>query len=343
VWKRIAWIGLVLVVAVFGFALDSMRRGGEFTTLTPRPLDCRAVPGVIGPEDITIDRARKVAYISATDIRAVMANRPGVGAIYRYALGDAAPTVVYTRTDGSFHPHGISLLSDRRGPDLLYVVNHPTNELHTIEVFEVDANGARQVQTFRDPLLVSPNDVVAISRDELYVANDHAIGRGPGQLWDDALRRERAQIVHIRSGVSRVVVSDLAYANGINATPDGSVVYVAESTGRRMRVYKRTASTGDLALQRTIDVGLGPDNIEIAANGSLYIAGHPKLITFLRHAANAKVLSPSEVVRVANGKVERIYLDLGSEISGSSVAAPFDDHVLIGAVFADHFLDCKLP
>jgi arylesterase/paraoxonase len=342
-WKRIAWIGLGLVVALIGFALDSMRHAGELTGLTPVRLDCRAVPGVIGPEDITVDRARKVAYISATDSRSFMANRRGVGALYRYGLGDTAPTLIYTRTDGSFRPHGISLLSDQNGPDLLYVINHPTNESHTIEVFEIDANGARQVQTLRDPLLVSPNDLVAVNRDELYVANDHAIGRGPGQLWDEALRRERAQIVHIRSGVSRVLVSDLAYANGVNAKPDGSVVYVAESTGRRMRAYQRTASTGDLKLLKTIELGMGPDNIELAANGDLYIAGHPKLITFLRHAANAQVLSPSEVVRVANDKVERVYLDLGSGISGSSVAAPLDNHLLIGAVFADHLLDCKLP
>lgn len=342
-WKPIAWIGLVLVAALFGLAFDSYRRAGELATLTPHPLDCRAVPGVIGPEDITIDRAHKVAYISATDSRASMAHRPAVGALYRYALGDTAPTRVYTRADDSFHPHGMSFWSDGHGPDRLYVVNHPTNESHTIEVFEIDASGARLVQTLRDPLLVSPNDVVAVARDELYVTNDHGRGRGPGQLWDDLLRRERGQILHMRNGASRIVVSDLAYANGINVNANGSAVYVAESTGRRMRVYKRTASTGDLELLRTIDLGMGPDNIEISPSGRQYIAGHPKLISFMRHASDARVLSPSEVVRVTSGRVERIYLDLGGAISASSVAAPLEDHLLIGAVFADHFLDCKLP
>jgi arylesterase/paraoxonase len=343
VWKRIGLIGLLFVLALLGLAFDSFRRAGEFGKLTPRPLDCRAVGGVIGPEDITVDRGRDVAYISATDARAFGRGQPAAGGIYRYALGDPKPTPLYAPRGDRFHPHGIGFFSDGQGPDLLYVVDHETSTSHAIAVFEVDTSGLHYARSIHDPLLVSPNDVVAVARDELYITNDHGVNRGPAQLRDDVLRREHGQIVHVKAGKLSVLASDLAYPNGINVDASGTEVYVAESVGRRMRVYRRTPRTGALKLLHVIELGTGPDNIELAPDGSLFIAGHPKLLTFLRHASNPNVLSPSEVVRVAHRKVEPIYLDLGSQLSASTVATPFHDRLLIGTVFADHFLDCKLP
>jgi arylesterase/paraoxonase len=342
-WKRFAVAALVLLVVVAAIALDSMRRAGEFLTLTPQPLDCREVTGVIGPEDITVDRARNVAYISSTDSRTFMKNGAGSGALYRYALGDEKPTQIYTQSDGRFHPHGIGFWSDDNGPDLLYVVNHQTQTSHSIEVFEIDASGgAKHVKTLSDPSLISPNDVVAVARNELYVTNDHGVGRGPGQLFEDVLRRKRAQIVHVRDGRFETLVRELAYANGINASKDGKTIYVAESTGRSMRTYARAAADGGLELQATIELEMAADNIELAPDGSLYVAGHPKALTFLRHVSDASVLSPSQVDRITKGKVERVYLDLGQQLGAATVAAPFGEHLLIGSVFADHFLDCKL-
>lgn len=339
--KIVLWVSLGFVAVAFAFAFDSVRRAGELASLTPRPLDCRSVPGLIGPEDITVDLARDVAYVSATDSRAFMKEQRAFGALYRYALGDERPKQLYTAD--RFHPHGIGYFSDGTAPDLLYVVNHETMTSHAIEVFEVSDAGLRHVQTLRDPLLVSPNDVVAVRRGELYVTNDHGVNRGPGQLIDDLLRRERGQILQLKNGKFRVLASDLAYANGINAKPDGSELYVGESTGRRVRIYARDAASGGITLRQTIDIGTGADNIELAPDGSFYVGAHPKLLTFLKHASNPEVLSPSEVVRIAGGKVEQVFLDPGDQLSASTVAAPFHDRLLIGSVFADHFLDCKQP
>jgi arylesterase/paraoxonase len=345
VLKRVAWLLGIVVFVIVGVVVDSLRRAGELATLTPRPLACRSISGVIGPEDITFDRKRRVAYISGADVRALMNGRPATGALYRYAPGDGSATTIYTRPQNDFHAHGISFLSDGQGPDLLYVVNHPSNAEHTIEVFEIDDSGARLVQTIRDPHLISPNDVIAVSRTELYFTNDHGVPRGPKQLTDDLLRRARAEIVHVKNGTFSVLADDLAYANGINVSADGSELYLSEASGRRLRIYARTPSTGAIQLKRTIELDQGPDNIELGPDGSVYVAGHPKLMTFLRHAKNPSVLAPSEVVRIhpKTFEVERLYLDLGSQLSASTVAAPFDDHVLVGAVFGDHFLDCKLP
>jgi arylesterase / paraoxonase len=341
--QRLFRVALVLLVVLIALAFDILNRAGELNALRARPLNCRKVGGIVGPEDIAIDRAHDVAYLSSTDVRAALKGATARGGLYRYRIGDAQPTLLYSSPKNDFHPHGIAFWSDGAGPDLLYVVNHPGATEHALEVFEVDAGGVRHVQTLRDPALLSPNDVVAVGRGELYVTNDHGRNRGAGQLADDLLRRERAQVLHVRGDKFRIVADDLAYANGIAAALDRATLYVAETTRQRMRVYGRAPETGDLTLAREVELYTGADNIEVAPDGSQWIGAHPKLLTFLRHQADERIPSPSEVIRVERDRVQRVFLDLGSLLSASTVATPLSGHVLIGAVFADHFLDCELP
>ena len=61
---------------------------------------------------------------------------------------------------------------------------------------------------------------------------------------------------------------------------------------------------------------------------------------------DSTVLSPSQVYRVSfdwnnNHTIEEVYLNLGDELSGSTVAAVYDNTVLIGSVFENYFLDCS--
>jgi arylesterase/paraoxonase len=163
--KRLGWIGLALTLVIATLVFDSLRRAGELETLVAKPLACDAVSGVIGPEDITVDRRRGIAYLSSNDSRAAMQGRTVPGALYSYAPGERRLTRLFSAED--FHPHGISLLLGQQDPDLLYVVNHPTETTHRIEVFEVDGDSAHHVESLTDPLLSSPNDVLAISRGEL--------------------------------------------------------------------------------------------------------------------------------------------------------------------------------
>jgi arylesterase/paraoxonase len=61
---------------------------------------------------------------------------------------------------------------------------------------------------------------------------------------------------------------------------------------------------------------------------------------------DSTVLSPSQVYKVSfdqnnNHTIEEVYLNLGDELSGSTVAAVYDNTILIGSVFENHFLDCS--
>jgi arylesterase/paraoxonase len=78
----------------------------------------------------------------------------------------------------------------------------------------------------------------------------------------------------------------------------------------------------------------------------LWIGAHPKLLSFLAHAGDEESLSPSQVLWVDpdvgfDPPVRDAFLDLGEDLSGSSVAAPWGSRLLIGSVFEEHFLDCE--
>ena len=51
------------------------------------------MPGPVGPEDITIHPRTGVAYVSATDRRAMAADTPVPGAIYAYDLNADPPVL----------------------------------------------------------------------------------------------------------------------------------------------------------------------------------------------------------------------------------------------------------
>jgi arylesterase/paraoxonase len=106
-------------------------------------------------------------------------------------------------------------------------------------------------------------------------------------------------------------------------------------------------NTGDLSMRSTIEAGTGVDNIEVDQSGALWIGCHPKLLTFVKYSKNPSMLSPSQVIKVTkrpSGQfdVEDIYLSHGHPLSGSSVAAVFENMLLIGSVFDERFLLCDL-
>ena len=95
-----------------------------------------------------------------------------------------------------------------------------------------------------------------------------------------------------------------------------------------------------------LDLGTGLDNITMDRYGMLWMAAHPKLMTFVSHAKDAAKQSPSEVLWVdpdqnADPPVRTVFLSLGEDLSGASVAVPWGSRLLIGSVFEPHFLDCE--
>jgi arylesterase/paraoxonase len=347
---------LVALVVVGGMlVLDFLGDAGVFAEIEPHfDGDCRAVAGAVGAEDIVVDRERRVAYLSSFDRRAAARGEAVEGAIFAFDLTgpNAEPVPLATGFGGELRPHGISLWQEEgEAGGRLFVVNHPEGG-HTIEIFAVRGDRLEHVETIRDELLVSPNDVAAVGPRQFYVTNDHGNRTPLGRTIEDYGRLRRSNVVHYDGERARVVADGIAYANGVNVSPAGDEVYVAATTGRAILRYDRDPSTGELALAERIDVGTGVDNIDVDRHGNLWVAAHPQLLRFVAHAGDAAERSPSQVlwlealprqggVGPAGERFLETYLGDGGELSGSSVAVAVGSRLLIGSVFEQHFLLCQ--
>lgn len=356
-FTRAVLVGIpLLVLAGAAWSVYAIHSAGGFEPEIVSSLDgsCTRVEGVIGPEDIVIDPATGIAYISGRDLRAASAAREGQGterpgALYRYDLnappGSAAPVNLTPDAPLSLQPHGLSLVRDGDGLWLL-AVNHPGGDRHEVIRYRVTDEGLVEEARFSSPLLISPNDIHAIDRDRFYVTNDRGDGARVMHAVESFLHLPRATVVYHDGADWRLAADGIVFANGINGTADGSQILVGSVVERQVYRYDR-APDGSLALRDTLPMPMGPDNIDRAADGSFWIAGHPKLFTFVAHAGDPAALSPGMVVRTrldaGGAATTEVLRDDGSLISAMSVAAPWGrDRLLLGAVFAPYFLDCTL-
>ena len=356
--RRLRFIGggvALLVLLVGGFVLYTLYLAGVFRRIEPHFAGaCHSVVGIAGVEDITIAPDGRHAFLSADDRRAAAAGQPVPGGIWLYDLArEALPANLTPDATEAFHPHGISLWPLPGGRGRLFVINHPDEGRlppgegrQTIEVFDWQDGGLVYRATLSDPLVRSPNGIVATGVDTFYVTNDHG-WRGRFRSIEEWLRLPLSDAIYFDGARFSVAADGIAYANGINVSADGRQLYVASTTGRELLVYDRDPATAKLIYQRAVALDSAPDNIERAADGSLWLGAHPKLLQLLAHLKKAKNRAPSEILKVwpkADGTyaVAEVYLDDGRELSGASVGAVSGKRLLIGPVADDHFLDCTM-
>lgn len=349
------------LLALVGYAVYLAYDAGEFRSVEAlHPGACRKIPGVPGPEDITLHPGWEVALISSFDRRSAMDGNARPGGIFAWSLdGSMASPVNLTPDAGAdFRPHGFSLFVGPDGRASLFVVNHPGESLfgaqpetglqapaHTVEVFDLDGLSLVHRETIAHASMISPNDIVAVDHRRFYFTNDHGSAPGWRRTVEDYLRLGWANVVYFDGTEFREAADGLSYANGINLSPDGARLYVAEVTHGRIREYARNDETGTLDELRRFDVGFGVDNIEVdPETGALLLGGHVKLLTFTRHADDADVLAPSQAARVRPRdawEIETVFVDDGELVSGASVATVRDGVLLVGSVFEPHMVVCR--
>lgn len=301
---------------------------------------CTPVTGLAGPEDLQIDPVTRLAFVSSFD----RLEREERGGVFAVPIDDVLSGDAFRdRTGGApdmFEPLGLYLYRDRDHARL-FVVNSAGK---TVELYDVEPDGDLVwLERFAERRLTSPNDVVAVGPRAFYVTNDIEPGRSTilGKM-QFLLRSGSGRLLHFDGTSWRVAAEGLRFANGVNVSPDGARLYVAETAGAALRIYKRDAMTGTLTQERVVRMGAALDNINVDAEGALLIAAHPKPLM----AADPEAIAPSLVLRYvdgAKGKPETVFSDDGKEISGSTVAARLDDTLLIGGLNERKFLLCKLP
>lgn len=349
-FKIILVVFVALLLAAGAFVWKTYRDAGEFKTISPHFKGTwKLVSGVLSSEDITIDPRTGMAFISSDDRRPWFHGGKGQqGAIYGYNLASKSPRLV-NLTRGfrkEFHPHGIGLYIAENGRSSLFVVNH-RKDGQFVEIFDFDGEKLSHRRSVTGDLMSSPNDVLPVAPEKFYVTNDHGSRSTFGKTLEDYLQLSRAYVLYYDGKTFRKVAQGLKYANGINMSKGGKTVYVASTTGHAIYLYDRNLRTGSLHLRQTINLGTGPDNIEVDTKGRLWIGAHPKLLTFVKYSKDPHHRSPSQVLMVtprggSRYMVKEIYLNNGNPLSGSSVAAYFKGTLLIGSVFDPHFLVCTM-
>ena len=353
---------LIVLVLVFLQVARITQDAGIFRSID-EPVElaaCESLTGPVGAEDITVDPVAKVAYISADDRRDVFNNLDmgayPSGAIWRLDLSqpESQPEKIDIDLIGDFHPHGIALRfsaedSNDAGRAIeLYAVNHLSPVEHEIVVFNILESGKLKLRRrISYPELISPNDLVVVDKDQFFVSNDHGSSLNTKMaMVEDYMGVPLSSVSYFDGVEGHIVVKGLRFANGVALSEDKETLYVAETTAGRVARFRRGENNLDWSLEETLDVHLGVDNFEWDGQGNLLNAGHPKLFAFQAHVKDPQALSPSQVIRIdVNSKpmsYETVYLNDGAALSGASVAAQWQNTLLIGSVFETHFLRCQM-
>ncbi|AFK01845.1 Arylesterase [Emticicia oligotrophica DSM 17448] len=336
-WLKIS-LGLFAILIVF--IGKTLYNAGAFKAIEPHFNGVIAeVNGFTGAEDITIDDSKGLALISSNNFRDASKR----GAIFLLNLKEANPKPI-NLTDKlgfDFHPHGISLYKSIDGQKRLFVVNH-RQKGNYIEVFDFTDSTLNHLESISSSLFVSPNDVTAVGEHAFYVTNDHDEPKSSWRDKKDLLQVPMGNVCYYDGQRAKIVADGFLYANGITPSLDGRQIFVAATSGRKIKVYDRDFSTGKLTESDEIMID-GADNIELDEYGHLWVGCHPKLLAFLGHSKDHSKLSPSEIKKIMyRGKgdftVESIYLNDGKPVSGSSVGAVWGDKLLIGTVFENKIL-----
>lgn len=356
VWARIAaTAGAVVLVAMLTGTFRMLESHGAFTEIKPGFAGtCRAIGGMIGPEDIAIDTKDKIAFVSATDRPARSAHTPSPkDGLYSYAyLQPGAKLVKLAGAPADFHPHGISLYRAPDGSLTLMAINHRLNGTNSVDIFTVDvADGTavlKEVGSIQGGLLTSPNDVAAVDQDRFYVVNDHTSKTTFGRWLDDNLVLPRTNIVYFNGVTFKVVADGLNFPNGAALSKDGRHLYVPESYARTLLTFERNPFSGQLTEVGALPIASGLDNADIAADGSIWIGSHPDGFAMAAYREDPSKPAPSEVFKVpVKGGIPQdaivVYANMGGQIGASSVGAVSDGHLLIGSPFDRKILDCRLP
>lgn len=346
---RIRTVALLALLAIaLGFLVQGFRaRMGVDRAVARLGTDaCTLVPAPAGPEDAELDAATDTLFVSAVDRR-----DPGAGGdLWSWPLADPDAELERVERDGParFRPHGLSLLRTDTGL-FAWVVNHP-GDRHTVEGFALEAGEdgwrARHLITVSGEGLVSPNDVAAVDSTRFYVSNDHGTPGGLARTMEDLLGLDLANVLYFDGERFTEVVDGLSYANGVALARGGSELVVAEVFRRGVTFHDREPVSGRAEAHLLVDLDSGVDNITVAGDGSIWVAGHPRLLDFAAHAGDATKRSATEVIRIRRTEggavAERVLMDDGALLSGGSVAVPWRDEVIVGGVFEPRLLRCDL-
>ncbi|KAF8939265.1 hypothetical protein BGZ58_010268 [Dissophora ornata] len=282
-------------------------------------------------------------------------------------------------TSDDFHPAGMSFYRFQ-DPDTqtwisrLFVINH-SHKGDIVEIFDYSstANTLTHVKSVESNLFVTPKDIAAVDKDRFYLTNHHGMGVKYGRVVEDLAGLALGSVVYYNGKESRKVLESLSNPSGIAASPDATQLYISSSVEKMVQVYNMTAdiAQGELVHDVEIWVGGHVDNLSVDKHtGDIYVASHPSYSTYLRHKLGYEPQSPSHVVKIEKlapenyisqestqpdlyffpksdvpplkWEIKDLFYSNGEDISASTVAAYWNNDLILGSSMSHHLLRCTL-
>lgn len=174
----------------------------------------------------------------------------------------------------ALNTHGLNIRATGPGRARLNVVGHGARE--AIEVFDVDASGARPTLTWRGcvpmPEGLAANSVASFADGSLVAT----VLFMPGTTFADAIvaRKPTGAVFEWspgKPGFELVRGTELPANNGIEVSADGREIYVASSGLQTIVAFSH--SNPARQLRTTQPLPFTPDNVHLAPDGRLVTAG----------------------------------------------------------------------
>ncbi len=333
-----------VIITVFVVSIGYLLNSTGFFRSIEKSFDGNIIKKVNlkGAEDITINHIDSFAIISATNRKNLPAIDQETGGLYFLDLKDinSKPVLLTKNFNKPFAPHGISIYS-KNNITTIAAVNH-TLDGEFIEIFELNNMKLTHVKSLYNDLILAPNDIVLLDDKTFYFTNDHKFKTGFMRLIEENMGLSLSNVIYYNGRSFKEVATGISYANGINYDENRNLIFVASPRKFEIKVYKKELDNS-LTFLENIYCGSGIDNIEFDLKNNLWAGAHPNLLHFSSYTLGYNKTSPSEILKIQykgknNYQVDTVYLENGEEMSGATVAAPFNNLLLVGNVFDKHFL-----
>ncbi len=287
-----------------------------------------------GTEDITWNKNHSIAFISCNERRKKSSLYQQNGKILAFYQNQILN--LHNELPFPFHPHGLDF--DEQNQQL-YVINHRQKKLNTIEVFQFYPNlpQLKHLKTIQNSFFISPNDLYIINPDTFYLTNDPNNRSIFYFFTNFFLRLKTDKVILYENGKTRIFCK-MNYPNGI--VQIDNQIFISSIYKRRIEVYNLEGKR-----IHTIKLEGAPDNLELDEENNLWTAAHIKFSKFIKHFKDSTVYSPSKLYKITSPSSKPQIFEipiLEQSFSAASVAAPFQDTILIGCVFDSKILVGKL-
>ena len=337
-------LALFVLLLSLHFSMLLVASGFFHETLNLGLEKCHSITGIHGPEDFAQIRSSGLVFISSDERLNGNILSPHNGSIVLFDPLTHQRQILTSDVSFEFHPHGIDLW-ESSSETILYVINH-RSDFSSVEVFNWDGAKLKHKKTIQNELLINPNDIVTMGKDQFYLSHDHGSKNILLKKIETYSRMGRGYVTLYQEGNFRIMAKSIAYANGMATSLDRGILYVASMLGQKIEVFN-IAKDNSLIYLKSIKLEVSPDNIVLDRDGSLLISAHSKLFDLQSHMKDHAKSSPFEILRISHPDQKavssRIIAGDGKGISGVSMAFPVGDKFLLGTIFMDKFLICPKP